>query len=1052
MFKRVISITAAAVIFLSQSALVYAAADENEAVVIEEGRTEFSEEVSAAGGEERTDCEDESENENPIELDIVSDNLAEASSEDIIYAVPSNDSLEGDGASAEDPMELQSALNMNLAGKTIVIPAGTYNSKRKYTCTKIGSESSRIKITSDGMAYINMAGSGDYGLVINGSYIDISNITINRAGRCGMIMRGSYNTVTNCVFSNNGNSGFQLSYNSGQARKDWPHDNYIKNCTSFGNYDVYNGGEDADGFAAKLGLGNNNVFDGCIAYCNSDDGWDLFAKDSKYPNGAVTIVNCIAFRNGYVEDSYKAVTPDGDGNGFKLGSDSLQYWYCPNRIKNCIAFENMAHGFTDNNNQAAVEVYNCTSINNGLGDKLKGSSKCNFQFEKERGGINENLLSAYTDIENRTVSVGKDKFNGTLKNSILYHSVDYEKGYRYVKELENVVPNGKYGEQLKDKTGRDTSIDETDFENLEVPDSYETDFHSLWRAEDGSIDLNKTFALKSDSIFKTYGMNGRQPGASLADGEFQYFDTEAKESMELEGNLVKMGYFTVPDSGHVFKPEYYCIGEGDRRFTVLTGEVSFENQSLYSKQIRLGSDDWKTSAKALKFKRAAVVSNGRVVSDALSLKAASKCRVKAYAMRGTQEGQLSLLDKKGNIIKSVALEANSLKAYDFDISQKGEYYFGITSAKGTDYSLFYVQYEDDDTETLTFEFDGNGGTVKGLTKLDVTGFELKGEIPSAQRVNYTFDGWYSDPAGGEKYTENDIAAAPKGIKLYAHFTRKPETEEALSQNEISVNAVKVYDERTAAFVNKDETTVRVRQVCNDTLNVTEYYVKGKLKQLRLQPESTASTNDNVTVTVGAKYYITGNDINLSDRKQELTDFRVLPESVKSLSAQSFGDKEKAKILKLVNAKKGIVSPKAIKVGKTLVDYAFSVKYTGITGKSHIINFVVRNVGLVDNKTVNMQPSENTVIVKLDSIGDNKDGFDTKELISVQWIDSASKKLLKAGEEVSVKNKNAEIAHLKLSEDAACVYVTRCTDAAGKLKLTAVVNGKKYTAAVSFAGR
>ena len=42
--------------------------------------------------------------------------------------------------------------------------------------------------------------------------------------------------------------------------------------------------EDADGFAAKLTTGEGNVFDGCIAAYNADDGWDLFAKAATGPS------------------------------------------------------------------------------------------------------------------------------------------------------------------------------------------------------------------------------------------------------------------------------------------------------------------------------------------------------------------------------------------------------------------------------------------------------------------------------------------------------------------------------------------------------------------------------------------------------------------------------------------------------------------------------------------------------------------------------------------------------------------------------------------------
>ena len=58
----------------------------------------------------------------------------------------------------------------------------------------------------------------------------------------------------------------------------WPSYNLILNCTSYGNADA--GYEDADGFAAKLTVGDGNVFDGCIAHHNADDGWDLIRKGS----------------------------------------------------------------------------------------------------------------------------------------------------------------------------------------------------------------------------------------------------------------------------------------------------------------------------------------------------------------------------------------------------------------------------------------------------------------------------------------------------------------------------------------------------------------------------------------------------------------------------------------------------------------------------------------------------------------------------------------------------------------------------------------------------
>ena len=96
----------------------------------------------------------------------------------------------------------------------------------------------------------------------------------------------------------NGSTGLQISYSGGEPKCWWPSDNTILNCTSYSNCDSKQ--NDADGFAAKLSVGEGNVFDGCMAYNNADDGYDLYAKSTeKYgPIGAVTIQNSVAYSNG----------------------------------------------------------------------------------------------------------------------------------------------------------------------------------------------------------------------------------------------------------------------------------------------------------------------------------------------------------------------------------------------------------------------------------------------------------------------------------------------------------------------------------------------------------------------------------------------------------------------------------------------------------------------------------------------------------------------------------------------------------------------------------
>ena len=124
------------------------------------------------------------------------------------------------------------------------------------------------------------------------------NVTNSADGSKGMQLSGNHCVLEQMNFYNNGNSGLQVSGSSADDKSLWPSYNTIRNCTSMNNAD--RAMEDADGFAAKITTGEGNVFDGCIAAYNADDGWDLFAKAATGTIGAVTIQNSVAYKNGYL--------------------------------------------------------------------------------------------------------------------------------------------------------------------------------------------------------------------------------------------------------------------------------------------------------------------------------------------------------------------------------------------------------------------------------------------------------------------------------------------------------------------------------------------------------------------------------------------------------------------------------------------------------------------------------------------------------------------------------------------------------------------------------
>ena len=226
--------------------------------------------------------------------------------------------------------EILSAINSAKAGDVIIVKDGTY----KFTDTIVinnamnGKNGAYIVVKAADGASVKFDFSAqtldgaNRGVVVDGDYWYFEGINFYGAGDNGVLLAGNNNIFEKCVFEANRDSGLQISrYDTTAATKDlWPSNNLIINCTAFDNCDYPDQGgtgENADGFAAKLTCGEGNVFDGCISYCNSDDGWDLFAKSATGPIGVITIRNCVSFGNGTLSNGVHYA--NGDMNGFKLG-------------------------------------------------------------------------------------------------------------------------------------------------------------------------------------------------------------------------------------------------------------------------------------------------------------------------------------------------------------------------------------------------------------------------------------------------------------------------------------------------------------------------------------------------------------------------------------------------------------------------------------------------------------------------------------------------------------------------------------------------------------
>jgi hypothetical protein len=268
---------------------------------------------------------------------------------------PSNESGSGSNADplanveANTTVTTESALKTAIAnakGGDVITVSGTIRLTSTLQLLNSGTSSSKINFTGG-----TLDGSGlSSGWVVkcNGSYWNITNMTIKNGPDAGLVFQtGGFNYVNNVTTTGNHDTGLQI-YNSS-------HDNSVNNCKSNENYDTQNAGENADGFACKLSGGRNNKFSGCVANHNSDDGWDLYGQPY-----TVTITGCTATNHGYGSN--------GDGNGFKLGSAGQNV---PHTVTNCTANNNKAWGYDGNGNTGHITMTGSGGSGNGAGLKTR---------------------------------------------------------------------------------------------------------------------------------------------------------------------------------------------------------------------------------------------------------------------------------------------------------------------------------------------------------------------------------------------------------------------------------------------------------------------------------------------------------------------------------------------------------------------------------------------------------------------------------------------------------------------------------------------------------
>ena len=335
------------------------------------------------------------------------------------WCSPEGDDLTADGSREKPFFSLQRAANLAGPGDTIVMAAGTYLYDARVNISNCGTREKPITLRcGDGRAVLDFSAmpyhkhsdNPQQGIRLTASYWHFYHIDICNASDNGLLIeresvdgfpesQAHDNLIEVCNFYKNGDTGLQM--------KNLAAFNRVVNCDSYLNCDEGEG--DADGFAPKISVGDGNYFYGCRAWANSDDGWDVFYKKDSGQKDNVTVIleNCIAYKNGFLD--LNKIAPNGNGNGFKCGSNQGAMNVYMNR---CLAIHNKAKGFDQNHNAGDIILNNCTGMTSKA---LCGDKTYSYRIYEDIASGHEVRLTNCIAINDNDATDKRDKNTGLPK-------------------------------------------------------------------------------------------------------------------------------------------------------------------------------------------------------------------------------------------------------------------------------------------------------------------------------------------------------------------------------------------------------------------------------------------------------------------------------------------------------------------------------------------------------------------------------------------------------------------------------------------------------------
>ncbi|MEG8947006.1 right-handed parallel beta-helix repeat-containing protein [Rosettibacter firmus] len=375
------------------------------------------------------------------------------------------------------------------------------------------------------------------GIYVIGNYIHLKGLEMT-----GIQVTITSHTESYCIYSRGSHNIFEqisMHDNIGTGLRHYKGGyNLFLNCDAYRNWDNVSEdklGSNTDGFGCHPDAGGKgNIFKGCRAWFNSDDGFDIIrAKES------VVFDSCWSFYNGY-STSFQSL---GDGNGFKAGgfahdtADKIPSPVPKHTIKFCIAVGNKANGFYSNHHLEGNEWYNNTAYQNDI----------NFNMV--------NRESAQID------NIWFNGYNHVLKNNLSYKPRNTDTAY--IDNKKNTLSHNSFDLGLK--------ITDDDFVSLDVSQLTSP------RKQDGSLpDIDFMRPVKGSSLidagvdlgFEFYGIApdlGALESKEVTD--IKNYENKIPDEFELYQNYPNPFndatniIFNIPYSTHVKILIYNSLGQ-----------------------------------------------------------------------------------------------------------------------------------------------------------------------------------------------------------------------------------------------------------------------------------------------------------------------------------------------------------------------------------------------------------------------------------------------------------------------------------------------------------